>query len=86
MKIKVCKWKMCKSRFSEYIIKRLENDIAFHNYSWVILEETPCMWHCDEWPNAQFDRHLEHDMNPFKASKMMMDKKKCQDNNKKNSK
>lgn len=80
MKIKICTGKMCKERYSEYIIKRIKNDIDFHSLDWVILEESPCMWQCSKWPNVMFDKHLESWVSPLKASKILLDKKK---NNKK---
>lgn len=75
MKIQICMWKTCKSRFAEYITKRLKADIDFNNLEGVIIEESLCMWHCAKWPNVMFDKHLEHYMNPIKASKIMLDKK-----------
>lgn len=38
MKIQVCTWKMCKSRFNEYITKRLNADVEKFNLKNVILE------------------------------------------------
>jgi len=86
MKIKICMWKMCRERYSEYILKRIENDIKFHSLEWIVIEQTPCMWHCKEGPNVMFDKHLEHHVDPLKASKMILDKKNWNNKPKKNNK
>ncbi len=74
MKIQVCTWKLCKERWSEYILKRLESDKKMFNLDNVFISNCACMWHCKEWPNVMFDKHLEHHSDPARASKMMMDK------------
>lgn len=74
MKIQVCTWKICKERWSEYILKRLERDKEKFELDNVLVHNCACMWHCKEWPNVMFDKHVEHHMDPSKASKMMMDK------------
>jgi NADH:ubiquinone oxidoreductase subunit E len=76
MKIQVCTWKSCKSNFSEYIIKRLKADLDFHKLSWIIIEESMCMGKCKYWPNIKFDKDLMTKMDPIKASKFMLDRKK----------
>lgn len=83
MKIQVCMWKACKSRFAEYITKRLKADINFHNLEWVIVEECMCMGYCKEGPNVMFDKHIENHMNPIKASTMMMNIKNWKKENNK---
>jgi len=85
MKIQICTWKTCKWKFSEYIIKRLKADIEFHKLNWVEVEESMCMWKCKEWPNIKIDKDLLTRMDPIKASKAMLDRKKWK-KNKKNSK
>ncbi|MDD3646693.1 MAG: NAD(P)H-dependent oxidoreductase subunit E [Candidatus Gracilibacteria bacterium] len=86
MKIQVCMGKSCKSRFAEYITKRLKLDLDFHKLDGVIIEESLCMGHCDKGPNVFFDKHLEHYMNPIKASKLLLDKKKGNNNGNGNNK
>ena len=68
-------WKACKSRFAEYIVKRLKSDIEFHNLNGIIIEESMCMWKCKEGPNVLFDKNLENYMTPIKASEIMRNKK-----------
>ena len=55
MKIQVCTWGSCKSKFSEYIIKRLENDVEKFNYKKLDIEESPCMGKCKYWPNVKLN-------------------------------
>nr|MDD3720280.1 (2Fe-2S) ferredoxin domain-containing protein [Candidatus Gracilibacteria bacterium] len=74
MKIQVCNGKICKERFSEYILKRLERDKEKFELDNVLVNSCACMGHCKEGPNVMFDKHTEHHMDPSKASKMMMDK------------
>jgi len=61
-------------RYSGYILKRLQGDIDKFNLEWIILEESPCMGICKTWPNVKFDKHLEINCNPIKASKILNDK------------
>lgn len=74
MKIQICNGKMCKSRFSEYIKKRIENDIEKFDLKNIILENCSCIWQCEKWPNVIFDWHIENQVNPTKASKIIQDK------------
>ncbi len=76
MKIQVCTWKMCKSRFSEYITKRLNADVEKFNLKNVILETCSCLWECKSWPNVLFDWKIEKYVDPVKASKIMFEKMK----------
>lgn len=76
MKIQVCTWKACKSRFSEYILKRISDDsVKFElSSSQVTAETCPCLWHCKEWPNVLIDGKIQHYSDPIKISKMMFEK------------
>lgn len=76
MKIQVCTGKICKERWSEYILKRLERDKEKFGLDNVLISNCACMGHCKEWPNVMYDKHVEHHMEPTRASKMMMDKVK----------
>lgn len=76
MKIQICNWKTCKSRFCEYIEKRLNSDIEKFWLDNVILEKTPCMWECSKWPNVVVDSTKYNYSEPAKISKIVMDKKK----------
>jgi len=75
MKIQVCTWKNCKSKFSQYIITRLENDKEKFNKENVEILESSCMGHCKQWPNVIFDAKREEYMNPIKASDILLWKK-----------
>lgn len=76
MKIQVCTWSKCKANFSEYILKRLENDKEFCKNDNVILENCLCSWNCKDWPIVFFDWNIEKRVSPSSASKMVSDKKK----------
>lgn len=52
MKVQVCSGWSCKSKFSEYIIKRLENDTIKFWYKKLRVESTLCLWWCKKWPNV----------------------------------
>jgi len=74
MKIKVCTWTTCKGKFSEYIIKRIKNDIEFYNLKNVEIEESLCMWMCSKWPNTKIDNEIINYSNPLKISDLMLKK------------
>lgn len=76
MKIQICTGKNCKSRFSEYILKRLESDIEMFQLKNIDVQTSPCMWHCEKWPNMKIDGKITHYNDPIKASKLMMEKNK----------
>lgn len=80
MEVKVCTWKMCSSRFSEYILKRLENDKKNFNIKNLEITESLCMWWCKEWPNIIIWEEKYHNMDPLKANNTLFKKL----NNKKN--
>lgn len=84
MKIQVCTWKMCKSRFSEYITKRIQWDILKFNLEHITLETCPCQWQCKVWPNVIIDGKIENYCDPIKISKIMSDKTKQRKNNQNN--
>ncbi len=70
MKVKVCTWNSCKSKFSEYILERLENDKKFHNLKNLDVETCACTWNCKRWPVIEVDWNIEKYMNPLKASEI----------------
>jgi len=74
MKIQICMWKMCKEKYSEYILKRLNADVEKFDFKWIFIEESPCMWMCKTRPNVKFDKNIETNCNPIKASKILNDK------------
>ena len=76
MKVKVCTWKWCKDKFSEYILTRLKNDREFYKKEWLIIEEFKCMWDCKNWPNMLVDKNIYTRMNPAKASEIVFNNKK----------
>ncbi len=75
MKIQVCTWKTCKSRFSEYILTRLESDKDFYKLGNLITEKCPCTGNCKEWPIVVFDWEIQKYMSPTKASELMREKR-----------
>ena len=85
MKIKICTWKVCNDRFSEYVITRLKNDKQRFNLNKLEIEESMCMWKCDKWPNVQIDKEIINYVTPVKASELAFWKKtkKKKNNNKK---
>ncbi len=84
MKIQVCTWKSCKSRFSEYILKRVAWDIEKFDLKNVSVETCPCLWDCKIWPNAVIDGKKENYCDPIKVSRMMLEKLKQRKNSKQN--
>ena len=82
MKIKVCTWKMCSERFSEYIITRIKNDTTRFNLKDIEIEQTPCMWRCKEGPNVVIENEKFSRMNPLKISDLITKKKKKKNANK----
>ena len=76
MKIKVCMWKTCKDRFSQYIIDRLINDKTRFNLNNLEIEECMCLWQCSKWPNIVVDNRVINYSNPAKASEQLFKNKK----------
>ncbi len=76
MKVKICTWKECKSRFSEYILKRLKNDKEFYDFKNLEIEECTCLWECKKWPNILVDGKKEEHMSPAKTSEIIVKKLK----------
>jgi NADH:ubiquinone oxidoreductase subunit E len=76
MKIQVCNWNKCRANFSEYILKRLENDKNFFKMDKLILENCLCSWNCKDWPIVFFDWNMEKKVTPSCASKILIDKRK----------
>ncbi len=74
MKVQVCMWKKCKERYSEYIYQRLERDKERFGLDNVILSTCACTNNCEKWPVVKFDKKTELNMDPIKASKIMMNK------------
>ena len=68
MKIQVCMWKTCRSRFGEYIVTRLQNDKQRFNLNNLEVEECLCLWQCKDGPNIVVDKDIKNHMNPAKAS------------------
>lgn len=81
MKIQVCTGKSCKSKFSEYIIKRLQSDTEKFKLENVTIETCPCLWDCKIWPNVIVDGKKENYCDPIKISKIMLEKVKQRKNN-----
>ena len=86
MKIQVCTGKSCKSRFSEYILKRLAWDIEKFQLDNIQTEVCACLWQCKMWPNVILDGKTEHYSDPAKISKLMFEKIQTRKNSNPNSK
>lgn len=72
MKIKVCMWKTCSDRFSQYITTRLLNDKTRFNLSNLEVEDCMCLWQCKSGPNIVVDKDIKNYMNPAKASELAL--------------
>ncbi len=68
MKVQVCTWKWCKSKFSEYILTRLKNDKEFYKKDSLIIDEFQCMGNCENGPNIIIDKDIHPHMTPALAS------------------
>lgn len=84
MKIKVCCWSTCKSRFSEYILKRLENDKTKLELENLVIEKISCMWKCEDWPNISINWNIFSKQNPIKTSQLVLKKLKNENTKHKN--
>lgn len=73
MKVQVCTGKTCSSKFSQYIITRLQNDKKKFDIKSLSIDECACMGNCKKWPNVMFDKAHEEYMTPAKASKKVFD-------------
>ncbi len=70
MKVEVCMWNSCKSKFSEYIVKRLQNDAKKFGYKKLEICEWTCMWECRKGPNIKVNNwDIQHRSEPAKVSK-----------------
>ncbi len=76
MKVKVCTWKGCKEKFSEYILTRLKNDKEFYKKDALIIEEFKCMWDCKSGPNMIVDKNIHTHVTPAKASEIVFNTNK----------
>lgn len=74
MKVQICNWKLCKQKFSEYIFKRISQDIEKFKLHSIILEKCSCLWDCEKWPNVLIDWKIENYQDPAKTSKIILDK------------
>lgn len=73
--VKVCCWKTCSQKWSQYIIKRLEGDKKFYNYkNEIIIEKTQCMWNCEKAINVIIDNEKYENQNPIKSSEILYKK------------
>jgi NADH:ubiquinone oxidoreductase subunit E len=76
MKIKICKWKTCSDRFSQYITTRLQNDKTRFNIDNLELEDCMCLWQCKSGPNIVVDWNIKNYTSPIKASEFALNIKK----------
>ncbi len=74
--IKVCKWRSCSERFSDFIEKRLISDTEFYHFSDDIasIESCLCQGRCKEWPVVVFNNDVQVAHNPVRSSEMMRKK------------
>lgn len=80
MKVKVCTWKTCKEKFSEYIFTRLQNDKKKLEMENLEIEKIPCMWNCKLWVNVCIWKETFSEQTPIKTSNLVT--KKYQNENK----
>ena len=71
MKIQVCMWNWCKKRYSEYILKRLENDVERFDMNNVNLSTCACCWKCEEWPVVKFAKRTESEVSISSVKTLM---------------
>lgn len=71
MEVKICKWKICSSKFSDYIVARLENDKKNFELNNLEISQTSCLWLCEKWPNILFDGKKITNQNPIKTSTLI---------------
>ncbi len=76
IQVKVCGWRSCSERHSEYIKKRLEADIEFYQYNEteVTIETCLCQWRCKEWPTVVYGNDVQIYQNPVKSSEFLRKK------------
>ncbi len=74
MKVEVCVWKACKSRFSSYIVDRIKNDKIKFDLKNVEVTTCPCTGNCKIWPSMIVDSEVKTYMNPLKASNIVQGK------------
>jgi len=71
MIIKVCMWKTCQDRFSEYILTRLKADVDFYKKNDIEIEECMCLGQCKKWPNIVKGWEILNYITPAKASELI---------------
>jgi len=76
MKVQVCTGKTCREKFSNYILKRLENDKENFKLDHLIIETCACQKKCEEAPIIIIDGKIEVRMTGIKASKLIMERVK----------
>lgn len=72
--VQVCHGRKCQSRFSPYILTRLQKDSEFYGYTNIELTSCLCRGRCEEGPVVEFDGHIEIRQNPIKASEILKKK------------
>ncbi len=70
--VQVCRWKACKSNFSEYILKRLDGDQKRLGLRNLVVEESMCMGMCKKWPNVVVDEDVMNYAEPAKVSERVI--------------
>lgn len=76
MEVKICTWNTCKSNFSEYIFSRLENDKQKFELEKLKIENSLCMWNCENWINISIWNEKFSKQNPIKTSTLVIKKYK----------
>lgn len=74
MKVKICTWKSCKEKFSEYIFDRLQNDKEKFDLKNLEIEKTFCMWNCEKSVNIEVWKEKFSLQNPIKTSALILKK------------
>ena len=75
MKVKICNWKACKSRFCSYIEDRLIAEKERFKLENLEIERTACLWECKKWPNIDIDWEIINYTDPVKAANLVNKKK-----------
>ena len=76
IQVKICGWRSCSERHSEYIKKRLEADTEFYKYTpdEVTIESCLCQWRCKEGPTVVYGNEVQIYQNPVKSSEFLRKK------------
>jgi len=75
LKVQICKWKSCKSRFCSYIEDRIKLEKERFNQN-IEISDSPCMWNCKNWPTVKINWEKIEKCDPIKVSNLISKKLK----------